>query len=318
MKVEDRNKRMRTFLRFLINEGKINKAAKKTHISTGQLHLWRKKYPMFDIAIRDVRSGKKNEVRLHEVFDHSVSSEQGELKKERMQNLLKALAEDSCTSITMAINMTHEIHATVVSWRSKYPDFDEAITQILVEKKLKEANKIEKLAKQYKEKEQLPIVRSQNKPVLSPKQKGLIEKFLSIYPSTRWNITETCRQIGCSPYTIHRLRKEYPEFETAMGLARTELVDKAESKMAELVESTSERIAHDSAKYVLDNLGTSRGYGKNKDRGNNGGEKTFDKEQLEAVARAAFAIGSAKNITPEEQTRIIECEPQKSQTNKQS
>jgi len=317
MKVVDRNKRMRTFLRFLINEGKINKSAQKAKITAGQLFLWRKKYPMFKIAVQDVRDHRKTDVRAHEVFDHSVSYEQGELRKTRMQSFLKALDDESCSSVTMAVSMTHEVHATVSSWRSTYPDFDEAITQILVEKKLKEMDIASNIERQYKTKEQLPSVTTHNTPVLTPKQKGLMEKFLFAYPGTRWSITETCREIDCAVNVIYRLRKEYPEFEAAMGLARTELVDKAESKMAELVESGKERIAHDSSKYILENLGTSRGYGK-ANKGNHEDKGTFDKAQLEAVARAAIAIGTSKNITANTQARIIECEPHQSQTKEQS
>lgn len=305
----DRNAQMRRFLRFFIMHKIVSIAAKKSRISVPAVYKWKSKYPLFRAAMQDIMDGAKDKIPPSEVYDCSTTADISDERKARMKGFIQALSQETCKTIELACSLCKEYRATIYKWRCDYPEFDEAVEQVLIEKRLSEQDLAASLAEEARAREMLPMIPAEGSEV-SITDKAIMENFIAAFPANKWNITKTCQQIGVSTAIIFRLRRDFPEFETAMKLSRVEIVDKAESRLIEHMEDTKNaRVSLDATKFILDNQGKDRGYGMGKGAGSNGGEEDYSKEQLAALNKARAAIKSGSSVTVLDNAKVIECEP---------
>ena len=305
----DRNARMRRFLRFLIMHKTVAAACTKARLSVPAVYKWKSKYPLFKNAMLDVLDGAKDKVAPSEVYDCSTTADIPDERKARMKNFLSALSREDCKNVDLACSISKEPRATVFDWRSKYPEFDEAVNQILIEKRLSDQDFAAKLAKEAKSREQLPEIPAERREVTIT-EKAIMENFIANFAANKWNITQTCKQIGVSAAIVFRLRRDFPDFEVAMRLSRVELVDKAESRLIKHMEDDKNaRVSLDATKYILDAQGRDRGYGVGKSGGSGEGEGEFTKEQLAAQNKLRSILKSGSSATIIDDSKVIECTP---------
>ena len=304
----DRNAQMRRFLRFLIMHKVVSIAARKSRISVPAVYKWKSKYPLFKAAMQDVLDGAKDKIQPSEVYDCSTTADISSERKVRMKKFIQALSQETCKTIELACSLSKESRGTIYRWRGDYPEFDEAIEQILIEKTLSDRDLAAKLAEEAKAREMIPAIPAEGDEA-SITDKAIMENFIAAFPVNKWNITRTCQQIGVSTAVIFRLRRDFPEFETAMKLSRIELVDKAESRLIQHMEDTKNaRVSLDATKFILDSQGKDRGYGIGKGAGGGGGDDDFSKEQLAALNNARAAIKSGSSVTVLDNAKVIECQ----------
>ena len=91
-------------------------------------------------------------------------------------------------------------------------------------------------------------------------QKPTRAKMLKAIKGSHGIMTRVAEELNCDWTSARKWIKEL-ELMEVFEAEREQLVDKAENKMDEQIDSDDEKIAHASSKFILQTLGRSRGYG---------------------------------------------------------
>jgi len=92
---------------------------------------------------------------------------------------------------------------------------------------------------------------------MAGKQRYTIEQMEQVLRDSRGLLSPAARRLGCDRATMYNYAARYPRIQQTIDDAREQLIDSAESKLAEAIETKAEPWA---IAFVLKTLGKHRGY----------------------------------------------------------